>query len=441
MVVEGLLLAPAAPAARLPAKLFPIKPFASAQFTLEQVAPQPGTDGQTERQDQRAEALPRLRFTRPTDANRSPNNPFARPANPASSSEQAPFKYRLIVQGSSDWLLQQVRRIAPDAFRTFFAGQRVIQAGLFVERDTAVAVQQQLSPLNIATSILDITPASTPGSSDSGSSSFKYRLIVQGSSDWLLQQVRQITPDAFRSYIAGQRVIQAGLFVERQIAEAVQQQLSSLNVTTNILDINYGTDGIRAGAPRLPMSLAVPQRDGRVLVVVDPGHGGGDPGAVGIGNIHEATIVLDIAQQVSSLLEKRGIQAVLTRQDDREIDLQPRVNLAESLRADLFVSIHANSIDLTRPDINGIETYYYSSGTSLASAIHNSLVNATGMTDRGIHQARFYVLTQTTMPAVLVEVGFVTGQEDVLKLNSPTWRSQIAAGIAQGILRYVQQRL
>ena len=114
------------------------------------------------------------------------------------------------------------------------------------------------------------------------------------------------------------------------------------------------------------------------MVVVDPGHGGGDPGAVGIGGIHEADIVLDVAQQVASLLEKQGVQAVLTRQDDREVELEPRVDLADRLNADLFVSIHANSIDLSRPDVNGLETYYYDSGGALAASIHNSLVNATG---------------------------------------------------------------
>ena len=259
---------------------------------------------------------------------------------------------------------------------------------------------------------------------------FKYRLVVQGSSDSLLRQVRQIVPDAFRTTVSGRRVVQAGLFVERGEAEVIQRQLAALDTPTSIFDINYGV------APR--SSSASIARDGRTVVVVDPGHGGGDPGAVGIGGIHEADIVLDVAQQVASLLEKQGVQAVLTRQDDREVELEPRVDLADRLNADLFVSIHANSIDLSRPDVNGLETYYYDSGGALAASIHNSLVNATGMPDRGIRQARFYVLTETSMPAVLVEIGFVTGRDDAARLNSSTSRSQIAAAIVQGILRYLQ---
>jgi N-acetylmuramoyl-L-alanine amidase len=386
----------------------------------------------------------------PARLRQRPDSDQAAPDNPTLPNSASPtrtgFNYRLIVQGSSDRLLQQVRRIAPDAFRASISGQRVIQAGLFETRQEAEAIQQQLSQLNVATRILELnqplnptTDSQSPPFNSSNQTGFKYRLIVQGSSDWLLQQVRRIAPDAFRTSISGQRVIQAGLFETRQEAEAIQQQLEPLNVATNIFDINYGV----AQRPTFDsvLSSAPVRRDGRVLVVIDPGHGGNDPGAVGISGLQEAGIVLDIAKQVGSLLEKQGIQAVLTRQDDREIDLEPRVSLAESLNANLFVSIHANSINLSRPDINGIETYYYDSGSSLASSIHRSVVNTTGMEDRGIHQARFYVLTHTSMPAVLVEVGFVTGREDAAKLNNPTWRDQIAAGIAQGILRYVQQRL
>lgn len=383
----------------------------------------------------------RSRPSRPASSGSDRSNPSnRRPASP--SSNQREHNYRLIIQGSSESLLRQVRRIVPDAFRATIDGRRVIQAGLFVEREEAEAVQQQLSRIDADTSILDLDQPITQRSSASTSSStasstsrrtgFNYRLVVQGSSDGLLRQVRQIVPDAFRTTIDGRRVIQAGLFVEQEEAEVVQQQLSRINAETNLFDVNYGVASRRS----LPAQSFA--RDGRVVVVVDPGHGGGDPGAVGISGIQEADIVLDIAQKVASLLEEQGLQAILTRSDDREIDLEPRVDLAEAVNANVFVSIHANSISLSRPDVNGIETYYYDAGAALASSIHNSLVNATGMNDRGIRQARFYVLTNTSMPAVLVEVGFVTGREDAAKLNNATFRSQIAAGIVQGILRYVQ---
>jgi N-acetylmuramoyl-L-alanine amidase len=178
----------------------------------------------------------------------------------------------------------------------------------------------------------------------------------------------------------------------------------------------------------------------RVVVAIDPGHGGRDPGAVGIQGIQEKDIVLDISFQVARLLEQQGVQAVLTRTDDSEIDLEPRVSLAERVNANLFVSIHANSINMSRPDISGIETYYFGNGEDLARVIHASVLQGTGATDRRVRQARFYVLRKSSMPSVLVEVGFVTGAEDAAKLSDPAYRSQMAASIARGILLYLQQR-
>lgn len=178
----------------------------------------------------------------------------------------------------------------------------------------------------------------------------------------------------------------------------------------------------------------------RAVVAIDPGHGGRDPGAVGIQGIQEKEIVLDISFQVARLLEQQGVQAVMTRTDDSEIDLEPRVSLAERVNATLFVSIHANAINMSRPDISGIETYYFNNGQDLARVIHASILEGTGATDRRVRQARFYVLRKTSMPSVLLEVGFVTGAEDAARLSDPAYRSQMAASIARGILFYLQQR-
>jgi N-acetylmuramoyl-L-alanine amidase len=179
---------------------------------------------------------------------------------------------------------------------------------------------------------------------------------------------------------------------------------------------------------------------GQLVVVIDPGHGGADVGAVGIGGIREADIVLPISHQVAALLQQQGVYVVMTRSDDREVELEPRVQLAERANATLFVSIHANSISMDRPDVNGVETYYYSSGQGLAQVIQNSIVNSLGMNDRGARQARFYVLRRTSMPAVLVEVGFVTGSDDAPRLADTNFQGQMARAIAQGILVYIQQQ-
>jgi len=185
----------------------------------------------------------------------------------------------------------------------------------------------------------------------------------------------------------------------------------------------------------------LPVVQGRPVIVIDPGHGGRDPGAVGIGGLREAEIVLDISNQVTNLLERQGVQARLTRTTDVEIDLAPRVNLANGINADLFVSIHANAISMSRPEVNGVETYYFSSGLELANTIQRSILQAIPeMNDRRVRQANFYVLRNTQMPAVLVEIGFVTGAEDARRLQDPAFRSQMAVAIARGILQYLQQR-
>ncbi|MDJ1185829.1 N-acetylmuramoyl-L-alanine amidase [Roseofilum casamattae] len=177
----------------------------------------------------------------------------------------------------------------------------------------------------------------------------------------------------------------------------------------------------------------------RIVVVIDPGHGGRDPGAVGIGGLRETDVVLDISRQVAAILQQNGIQVALTRNYEVEVDLAPRVAYAERVNATLFVSIHANAISLSRPDVNGAETYYYNSGARLAQSIQQSILQSLPMRDRGVKRARFYVLRRTSMPSVLVETGFVTGAQDAPRLANPTFRSQMAQAIANGILRYVQQ--
>jgi N-acetylmuramoyl-L-alanine amidase len=92
-------------------------------------------------------------------------------------------------------------------------------------------------------------------------------------------------------------------------------------------------------------------------------------------------------------------------------------------------------------EVNGLETYYHSSGNRLAQVIHQSILRLVTMRDRGVRQARFHVLVNTSMPSVLVETGFVTGAQDARNFNDPAWRSCMAQGIATGILQYAQQAL
>lgn len=181
-------------------------------------------------------------------------------------------------------------------------------------------------------------------------------------------------------------------------------------------------------------------RQERAVVIVDPGHGGKDPGAVGIGGLQEKHVILPVAQKVAELLEKQGLQPILTRDSDYFVGLGPRVAKAEGLNADLFVSIHANSMGMSRPDVNGLETYYFESGRGLAQAIHSNVLRSVKVRDRGVRRARFFVLRKSSMPSVLVEIGYVTGREDAPRLRTEEHQNQLAEAIVRGIMQYINSR-
>ena len=177
----------------------------------------------------------------------------------------------------------------------------------------------------------------------------------------------------------------------------------------------------------------------KVVVVIDPGHGGKDPGTIGIGGVREKDIVLPISKRVSKFLEQAGVKVIMTRTSDYFVSLGGRTDMANRAGADIFVSIHANAINLSRPDVNGLETYYYNSGRNLANTIHKNILRSVNIDDRGMRRARFYVLRKSSMPAVLVEVGFLTGRDDAVKLKNPRYREQMSRSIANGILQYIRQ--
>lgn len=179
---------------------------------------------------------------------------------------------------------------------------------------------------------------------------------------------------------------------------------------------------------------------GKLLVVIDPGHGGKDPGAIGIGGTREKDIILPISLRVAEVLQQNGVQVLLTRDSDYFVSLPGRVQMAERANADVFVSIHANSVGLNRPEVSGLETYYYDSGLGLARAVHNRILQSVNVRDRRVRKARFYVLRKSSMPSILVETGYLTGREDIAKLRNPTYQNQMAEAIAQGILQYLRQR-
>ena len=180
----------------------------------------------------------------------------------------------------------------------------------------------------------------------------------------------------------------------------------------------------------------------KFYVVIDPGHGGPDPGAVGIGGLREAEVVLDVSKRVKNLLSEKGVNVRMTRNNEVYLDLPPRVSIANRIDADIFVSIHANASRGKRRDINGLETFYYSGwrGRLLAKKIQKQILKVSpGSPDRGVRQGRFFVIKNTKMPAVLVEIGFLTGRLDARRLEKSIHRERLAYAITKGILEYLSK--
>ena len=201
------------------------------------------------------------------------------------------------------------------------------------------------------------------------------------------------------------------------------------------------------------------------LVAIDAGHGGADSGAVGVlpaGTVtglpartdkdgqtllYEKDVTLDIAQRLNTFLQGRGFPTVMTRTTDMAggdvpyttvgADLKARVDIANAADARMFISIHENSLNATS---SGTETYhfYYSSEAAklLAGLVHEKVVTALGLPDRGVKAAGFYVLKNTEMPAILVEGAFLTNPTDVLMLADANVRQQVAEAIGAGVVAY-----
>ena len=180
----------------------------------------------------------------------------------------------------------------------------------------------------------------------------------------------------------------------------------------------------------------------RGLIYIDAGHGGNDPGAVGNG-IQEKDVVLPISLDLGRALQSMGYSVYYTRTDDVEIDLEPRVASAESVNADVFVSIHANSLASRNSGISGVETYHARGSTvgrELADYVHTQIIENTGAIDRSVRAAGFYVIARSSMPAILVETGFVTNADEAANLNNPSYQKRMAEAIAKGIDQFMRVR-
>lgn len=178
--------------------------------------------------------------------------------------------------------------------------------------------------------------------------------------------------------------------------------------------------------------------DGKRIVVIDAGHGGTAPGATSITKKLEKEFTLAVALKVEALLQgEQGIDLVMTRTADTTVSLADRAKIANDAKADIFVSIHGNSID---PPSNpsGTETYYTrDESIPLANVMHRHLVKATGLTDRKVRYSSLHVTRETTMPAVLLEVGYLSNKNDESIMYTEEFQQRVAEGIAAGIKEYL----
>ncbi|MGE5585711.1 MAG: N-acetylmuramoyl-L-alanine amidase family protein [Bacillota bacterium] len=176
--------------------------------------------------------------------------------------------------------------------------------------------------------------------------------------------------------------------------------------------------------------------EGRKVVVLDPGHGGRDPGAVGSSGLREADVNLRVGRMVKSRLE-RDCAVVMTRASDQFVGLGQRCDIANEAKAAVFISLHCNSA--TNRDACGAETYHHpasAQGRALAERLQRGLATL-GLRDRGVRTAEFYVLRHTNMPAVLVELAFISNPGDEARLSSTEFLNSAADAIAEAVRDYL----
>src|SRR5881398_2513083 len=206
------------------------------------------------------------------------------------------------------------------------------------------------------------------------------------------------------------------VFFQRQVS------LASLVITLVASDNSSAAKTSRSSA-----SSSAP-----ITVVIDAGHGGFDRGGIPGQMVAEKEMTLDVAQRLKSLLAANGYRVVMTRDSDVFVPLPTRVAIANSYGNAIFVCIHFNSAK--RMGAGGIETYFYSRDSlPLASAIHYYVAGGAPSSNRGVRRRGFYVLRKTTIPAVLVECGFLTNPTEAAYAQTASYRQKLAEEIAAGV--------
>ncbi|XRD25615.1 N-acetylmuramoyl-L-alanine amidase [Lysinibacillus fusiformis] len=180
------------------------------------------------------------------------------------------------------------------------------------------------------------------------------------------------------------------------------------------------------------------------VIILDPGHGGKDPGTVK-GSVSEKSITLKVSTQVKQLLENAGAKVYMTRTGDTYPSLQDRVDFTQANYGEIFVSVHVNSA--ANSSAQGTETYYaistgdmYQEDIDLATFVNNQIVNNLNMKNRGVKQEQYYVIRNMVIPSILVELGFLTNTEDHNKMTNDQYVNLFAESIYNGILQYYKKQ-
>lgn len=184
-------------------------------------------------------------------------------------------------------------------------------------------------------------------------------------------------------------------------------------------------------------------------IVVDPGHGGDDPGAIGPSGLREKDVNLAVSLHLRDRLEELGADVLMTRETDRSVappgsstreELQARVDIANNWPAEVFISVHSNS--WIRPDKRGTEAYHAREASPesirLARLIHQEMVRRLNLPDGGVRAANFYVIRHTHMPAQLTEIAYISNPVEEPLLADPQFQKEVAVAIASGVARYFE---
>lgn len=171
------------------------------------------------------------------------------------------------------------------------------------------------------------------------------------------------------------------------------------------------------------------------LIVIDPGHGGEDPGSLGVGSSYEKDINLQLAKALNRKLKLRGYKVILTRDRDEYVDNNLRAEMANSKDADLFISIHCNAME-NNTSIEGLQVLYYPNNSNnprneeIAGIFMENLLETTGSNNKGtIPREDLIVLNQTKMPAVLIETGFLTNELEAELLSNKKYQARLTRAL------------